>query len=188
MKFGNGFKRAAALCTAVLLLAGCILAPPAFAGVFSSQSIETSYCEKGKISIEVRQNEMKVTVPKSSEFSYIIVTFMDSQGNAPQAAKPAKVSEGTVFYQIADRRDGVYYIQLYRNENAEGTFTGVIGGMGIHRCADGGRQRQDYTVSGIRQQCKEVQRPVGVGGRPLLLSQALEKRSEQRSEYRKTGA
>ena len=116
-------------CTAVLLLAGCILAPPAFAGVFSSQSIETSYCEKGKISIEVRQNEMKVTVPKSSEFSYIIVTFMDSQGNAPQAAKPAKVSEGTVFYQIADRRDGVYYIQLYRNENAEGTFTGVIGGM-----------------------------------------------------------
>ena len=121
--------KTAALCTAVLLLAVCVFAPPAFADVFSSQTIQTSYYEKGKISIEVHENEMKVTVPQSSEFSYIIVTFMDSQGNAPHAARPAKVSEGTVIYEIADRRDGVYYIQLYRNENAQGTFTGVIGGM-----------------------------------------------------------
>ena len=110
--------KTAALCTAVLLLAVCVFAPPAFADVFSSQTIQTSYYEKGKISIEVHENEMKVTVPQSSEFSYIIVTFMDSQGNAPHAARPAKVSEGTVIYEIADRRDGVYYIQLYRNENA----------------------------------------------------------------------
>lgn len=129
MKFRNGFKRTAALWIAVLLLAECIFAPSVYAGVFSSQSIQTSYYEKGKISIEVRENEMTVTVPQSSEFSYIIVTFMDSQGNAPHAARPAKVSEGTVIYEIADRRDGVYYIQLYRNENAQGTFTGVIGGM-----------------------------------------------------------
>lgn len=128
-QFRDYFKRRTALCIAVLFLAGYIFVPSVFADAFSSQSIQTSYCEKGNISIEVKQNEMTVTVPESDEFSYIIVTFMDSQGNTPQEAWPAKVADGSVTYEIAKRREGVYYIQLYRGESAEGTFTGVIGGM-----------------------------------------------------------
>ncbi len=123
------WKRGAALLTAALLLAGSVSLQPVQAAEFSSQKIETSYYEGANITVRIDGNEMKVTVPKTEDYSYIIVTFMDSRGNAPQEARPVKVADGVASYRIEEQRDGVYYVQLYRGKDAEGKFSGVIGGM-----------------------------------------------------------
>lgn len=122
-------RRGAALLMAVLLLAGAAFPQPAQAAEFSSQEIETSYYEGANITIRIDGDEMRVTVPKTEDYSYIIVTFMDSLGNAPREARPVRVADGTAFYRIEEQRDGVYYVQLYRGKDAEGEFTDVIGGM-----------------------------------------------------------
>lgn len=141
--YRTGVRRCmTALLAAAVLFSGILAAPPDGVWAFSSQEIETSYYEGSNIAISIEGKEMRVTVPDTEEYAYIIVTFMDSRGNAPQEAKPARVSGGTVVYQIEEQRDGVYYIQLYRGAEEKGNFTNVIGGMeSIAVLSEGGAVR-----------------------------------------------
>ncbi len=123
------WRKGTALLAVLLLTAGAVFLQPVRAAEFSSQKIETSYYREESIGITISGNEMKVTVPETEDYSYVIVTFMDSGGNAPQETQPVKVSGGTAVYRIEEQRNGVYYIQLYRGRQEDGTFSGVIGGM-----------------------------------------------------------
>ena len=113
----------------VMLAIGILTASVPVFGL-SSEEISTSYCEDSDISLKIRQDRMlEVEVPQDNRFAYLIVTFMDSDGGVPDAAQPVKVINGTAVYDFSDKEDGVYYVQLYRNDDVQGTFEGVIGGM-----------------------------------------------------------
>ncbi len=128
MKYRESLKKSVTLCIAAILFL-CMIAAPVSVFGFSSEELQTSCCEEENLSVRVQQNELKVEVPRDPDFSYLIVTFMDSEGGVPDPVLPQKVADGTAYYSFSDKEDGIYYLQLYRSGDAQGTFEGVIGGM-----------------------------------------------------------
>ena len=128
LKYRESLKKSVTLCIAAILFL-CMIAAPVSVFGFSSEELQTSCCEEENLSVRVQQNELKVEVPRDPDFSYLIVTFMDSEGGVPDPVLPQKVADGTAYYSFSDKEDGIYYLQLYRSGDAQGTFEGVIGGM-----------------------------------------------------------
>ena len=93
------------LCIAAILFL-CMIAAPVSVFGFSSEELQTSCCEEENLSVRVQQNELKSGSSAGSGFSYLIVTFMDSEGGVPDPVLPQKVADGTAYYSFSDKEDG----------------------------------------------------------------------------------